>query len=84
MKRGIKYDDLTQEQKNQFEEEFTPDGEETPDYAGTEIAGSKIGRHVINLGTIDAMLGDLMKNGLKVDGGDKLGKTIIFADIWKR
>ena len=26
------------------------------------------------------MLGDLMKNGLKVDGGDKLGKTIIFAD----
>lgn len=80
MKRGIKYDDLTQEQKNQFEEEFTPDGEETPDYAGTEIAGSKIGRHVINLGTIDAMLGDLMKNGLKVDGGDKLGKTIIFAD----
>lgn len=79
MKRGIKYDDLTEEQKEQFEEEFTPDGEETPDYTGAEIDGSKIGRCVINLGTIDAMLGDLMKNGLKVDGGDKLGKTIIFA-----
>lgn len=33
----------------------------------------------MNLGTIDAMLNDLMKNGLKVEGGDKLGKTIIFA-----
>ena len=33
----------------------------------------------INLGTIDAMLADLMKNGLKINGGDSLGKTIIFA-----
>ncbi len=79
MKRGIKYDDLTDAQKEQFEEEFTPEGEEVPDYSGAEIMGNKIGRRVINLGTIDAMLGDLMKNGLKVDGGDKLGKTIIFA-----
>lgn len=79
MKRGIKYDDLTDTQKEQFEEEFTPDGEENVDFSGAEIEGSKIGRRVINLGTIDAMLGDLMKNGLKVDGGDKLGKTIIFA-----
>jgi len=78
MKRGIKYDDLTDEQKEQFEEEFTPEGEEI-DFTGAEIDGSNIGRRVINLGTIDAMLGDLMKNGLKVDGGDKLGKTIIFA-----
>lgn len=78
MKRGIKYDELTDEQKEQFEEEFTPEGEEI-DFTGAEIDGSSIGRRVINLGTIDAMLGDLMKNGLKVDGGDKLGKTIIFA-----
>ena len=34
---------------------------------------------MINLGTIDAMLNDLMQNGLKIDGGDMLGKTIIFA-----
>ena len=30
MKRGIKYDDLTDAQKEQFEEEFTPEGEEPP------------------------------------------------------
>ena len=78
MKRGVKYDDLTDEQKEQFEEEFTPEGE-VIDFTGTEIEANKIGRRVINIGTIDVMLGDLMKNGLKVDGGDKLGKTIIFA-----
>ncbi len=78
MKRGIKYDDLTEDQKRQFEEEFTPEGEYC-DFTGAELEGRQIGRRVINLGTIDVMLGDLMKNGLKVDGGDKLGKTIIFA-----
>ena len=62
MKRGIRYDDLTEAQKEQFEEEFTPEGEKQPDYSGAEIDGRQIGRRVINLGTIDAMLGDLMKN----------------------
>ncbi|NBH61827.1 DUF4145 domain-containing protein [Anaerotruncus sp. 80] len=80
MKRGIKYDDLTEEQKEQFEEEFTPEDAAFSDFSGTEIDGKQVGRRVINIGTIDAMLGDLMKNGLKIDGGDKLGKTIIFAN----
>lgn len=79
MKRGIKYDELTDEQKEQFEIEFTEKGETDVDFTGTEIDGSLIGRRVINIGTIDVMLGDLMKNGLKIDGADKLGKTIIFA-----
>ena len=80
MKRGIKYDDLTDEQKAQFEEEFTPeDSTEIVDFTGAEIEASQIGRRVINIGTIDAMLGDLKKNGIKIDGGDKLGKTMIFA-----
>ncbi|MBQ3566608.1 MAG: DEAD/DEAH box helicase family protein [Oscillospiraceae bacterium] len=79
MKRGIRYDELTEEQKEQFESEFTPEDEPDIDFTGAEIRAEAIGRHVINIGTIDAMLGDLMKNGLKIDGGDKLGKTIIFA-----
>ena len=32
-----------------------------------------------NLAAVDRMLAHLMENGLHVDGGDKLGKTIIFA-----
>lgn len=33
----------------------------------------------VNINTIDAMLNELMKNGLKIESGDKIGKTIIFA-----
>ncbi len=39
----------------------------------------KTSRYIINIGTIDAMLNDLMKNGIKIENGDKLGKTIIFS-----
>ena len=77
MRRGIRYDDLTEEEKASFEDTFADD--DSIDFTGTEIEGNKLGKNVINLGTIDAMLNDLMKNGLKVDGGDTLGKTIIFA-----
>ena len=79
MRRGVFYDDLSDEEKEMFEDAFAT-GDESVDFSGTVIdAGSVRGRSIINLGTIDAMLNDLMKNGLKIDGGDKLGKTIIFA-----
>lgn len=77
MRRGIRYDDLTEEEKASFEDTFADD--DSIDFTGTEIEGNKLGKNIINLGTIDAMLNDLMENGLKVDGGDTLGKTIIFA-----
>ena len=77
MRRGIRYDDLTEQEKASFEDTFADD--DSIDFTGTEIEGNKLGKNIINLGTIDAMLNDLMKNGLKVDGGDTLGKTIIFA-----
>ena len=77
MRRGIHYDDLTEEEKASFEDTFADD--DSIDFTSTEIEGTKLGKNIINLGTIDAMLNDLMKNGLKVDGGDTLGKTIIFA-----
>lgn len=77
MRRGIRYDDLTEEEKASFEDTFADD--DSIDFTGAEIEGTKLGKNIINLGTIDAMLNDLMKNGLKVDSGDTLGKTIIFA-----
>ena len=79
LRRGIYYDELSDEEKEKFEDTFAS-GDGTTDFKGTVISVQETrGRRIINLGTIDAMLGDLMKNGLKVDGGDKLGKTIIFA-----
>jgi type I restriction enzyme R subunit len=82
MRRGIVYDELTDDQKSEFEDSFATGDyfEESIDYSGTVISASDVGKRVINLGTIDAMLNDLMKNGLKINAGDKLGKTIIFAD----
>ena len=46
---------------------------------GLSIDAEYFTRNVINRQTIDLMLDDLMTNGLKIDGGDKIGKTIIFA-----
>ena len=83
LRRGVYYDELTDEEKERFEDSFaTGDDVDTidVDYTGTVIDASKMqSKRYINLGTIDAMLADLMKHGLKIDGGDKLGKTIIFA-----
>ena len=79
MRRGIRYDDLTEEEKASWEDGFAEVEEEEIDFEGAEIEARHIGKNVINLGTIDAMLNDLMQNGLKIDGGDTLGKTIIFA-----
>lgn len=81
LRRGIHYDELSDEEKEKFEDTFADgDNGEKVDYTGTVIDAHKIqSKQYINLGTIDAMLNDLMKNGLKINGGDKLGKTIIFA-----
>lgn len=80
MRRGTKYDDLSDEEKASFEDAFTDDENKTPDFSGAELGGDVFkNRNVINIGTIDVMLNDLMKNGLKINGGDKIGKTIIFA-----
>lgn len=79
MRRGITYNDLTDEEKASFEDAFLTDDDDETDFTGAEIEARQIGRRVINLGTIDAMLNDLMKNGLKINAGDKIGKTIIFA-----
>ena len=86
LRRGIHYDDLTDEEKRKFEDTFASgdlDGKvigDHVDYSGTVLSGQTIKRtNYINLGTLDAMLNDLMKNGLKINAGDKLGKTIIFA-----
>lgn len=79
LRRGICYDDLSDEEKERFEDTFAT-GDGTADFKGTVLGVQETrNRRIINLGTIDAMLGDLMKNGLKINGGDLLGKTIIFA-----
>ena len=44
-----------------------------------DIDKKEIFKYIFNKDTIDKVLIDLMDNGLKVQGGDLIGKTIIFA-----
>ncbi|MGF1903645.1 DEAD/DEAH box helicase family protein [Aliivibrio salmonicida] len=76
VREGIKYKDLSKEEQEQYEEKFgDPTGNEAPD----EISSAAINSWLFNTHTVDQVLHHLMTNGIKVDGGDKLGKTIIFA-----
>ena len=71
---GITYDDLSNEDKARYEEDFTEDGL-MPDF----IPPAKLNKFVFNETTVDTVLQDLMEHGIRVEGGDRLGKTIIFA-----
>ncbi len=74
MEDGIKYDELSEEEKEEFEATF--DGDEGID---KEIGSSAINEWLFNADTIDIVLKRLMSEGLRIEGGEKLGKTIIFA-----
>lgn len=74
MEDGIHYDDLSDEEKEEYEETFADDDTITDD-----ISSSAINAWLFNADTIDKVLKELMEKGLKIEGGDKLGKTIIFA-----
>jgi type I restriction enzyme R subunit len=72
LRSGIKYSQLTDEQRQQLED----DGEdpETFDYEAAEVD-----RQVFNKDTNRAILRNLMENGLRETTGQHPGKSIIFA-----
>ena len=43
------------------------------------MSADEVNKFLFNADTIDKMLQTVMTHGLKVEGGDRLGKTIIFA-----
>ncbi|MGY1552774.1 DEAD/DEAH box helicase family protein [Microbacterium sp. A588] len=74
LRAGIRYDDLSEEEKDQWDAlDWGEDG--PPDEVGAE----EINRFLFNEDTVDKVLKTLMVRGYKVAGGDRLGKTIIFA-----
>ncbi|MGG4393337.1 DEAD/DEAH box helicase family protein [Paenibacillus thiaminolyticus] len=76
LEEGIRYDDLSEEEKEQYEATFD-------DEVGDEISSEALNNWLFNADTIDQVVYQLMENGIKVEGGDKLGKTIIFAKSHK-
>ena len=82
LKEGIKYKNLTNEEREQLEKVWeyeqakkAIDGE---DYH-RDIQNNEIFSYIFNIDTIDRVLQDLMENGLKVQSGERIGKSIIFA-----
>lgn len=75
LKQGVKYSELSKEEKEEYEKTFlTPEGE-----LPTELSGADFFKKIYNDNTVDLVLQTLMNEGLKVNGGDLIGKTIIFA-----
>lgn len=74
LEEGITYDDLSDEDKERYEDDFAEDGY-VPDF----IPSAALNKFVFNEKTVDTVLQDLMERGIKTEGGDQLGKTIIFA-----
>ena len=75
-REGIKYADLSDEEKLVYEEKFADPL--TGEFPG-EIDSSALNNWLFNADTVDKVLGFLMTHGIKVEGGDKLAKTIVFA-----
>jgi type I restriction enzyme R subunit len=75
LQRGIKYAELGTSDQQHYEETFRDDQGNVPN----EIGAQAINSWLFNTQTIDAMLAHVMTNGIKVEGGEKLGKTIVFA-----
>lgn len=75
LEQGIVYDELSEEDKERYEEDFTDEDGEMPEF----IPSPELNEYIFNQSTVDTVIEDLMTKGIKVAGGDRLGKTIIFA-----
>ena len=75
IENGIVYDELSDEEKKIYEYTFRDEDGNIP----KSIVPSALNEWIFNKDTILHVLHTLMEKGLKIDYGEKLGKTIIFA-----
>jgi type I restriction enzyme R subunit len=76
LRAGVKYADLPPEEQEEYEEKFRDeDTGAIPD----QVNAAALNQWLFNIDTANQALRLLMERGLKVEGGDRLGKTIIFA-----
>ena len=75
IEEGIVYDELSEEDKEEYEATFEDENGKMPE----SIASSALNTWIFNEDTIRQVLNTLMVNGIKIDYGQNIGKTIIFA-----
>lgn len=74
-RQGITYDELSEDEKDQWDAlEWNDDGT-----VPTRVEAEAVNKWLFNKDTLDKVLAHVMTRGLKVAGGDRLGKTIVFA-----
>ncbi len=74
-REGIKYDELSEEDKDQWDAlEWDEDGN-----VPNRVEAEAVNKWLFNKDTVDKVLEHVMTRGLTVAGGDRLGKTILFA-----
>jgi len=76
LREGITYSQLSEEEKEEYEEKLY---DEESGVVPERIDKNALYKWLFNKNTVDQVLKHLMEQGLKVHGGDRLGKTIIFA-----
>ena len=74
-REGIRYAELSEAEREQWDELDWNDDGEVPD----EVNAEAVNKWLFNTDTVDKVLETLMTQGHKVAGGDRLGKTIVFA-----
>jgi len=74
-REGIKYENLSDEEKEQWDAKDWSDDGGAPDFVEAEA----VNKWLFNIDTVDKVLAHVMTQGQKVAGGDRIGKTIIFA-----
>ena len=75
LRGGIHYDDLSEDEQAEWDLiDWNESGQ-----APKEVDAAALNTWLFNADTVDRVLQTLMEHGLRVAGGDRLGKTIIFA-----
>ena len=74
-REGVRYDQLSEEDREAWDATDWGEDGEVPDRVEPEA----VNKWLFNADTADKVLAHLMTYGQKVAGGDRLGKTIIFA-----
>lgn len=74
IRSGLRYDELSEAEKTQWDMlEWGED--EIPD----SVEAAEVNKRLFNVDTIDHVIAHFMEKGVTVEGGDRLGKTIVFA-----
>jgi type I restriction enzyme R subunit len=74
-REGIRYDELSEDEREQWDALEWDDEGQVPD----RVEAEAVNRWLFNADTVDKVLAHLMTRGQHVAGGDRLGKTIVFA-----